>query len=179
MSDTREFFFCFTRAPGNPGIPGAAPVAPLLSNRPPEVRLPPHAPAVARGSTGCVRARESVASCTARVSERARSTRSSLSRAARASRKVMQTAAIHWPVPKPPEAEARARVGFGPGGLVVLWRSLVLVAGRRTPPARRPRLARVSGPGASHCSLESTCPSLSVRSFVSYDSAGRGVKLGY
>ena len=40
-------------------------------------------------------------------------------------------------------AEARARVGFGPGGLAVLWRSFVQVAGRRrTPSARRPRLAR-------------------------------------
>ena len=67
-----------------------------------------------------------------------------------------------------PRAEARARVGFGPGGLAVQWRSLVRVAGRRrTPPARRPRLARAGGPRARHhgqraCSLESSCPSLFV-----------------
>ena len=29
-----------------------------------------------------------------------------------------------------PRAEARARVGFGPGGLAVRWRLLVQVAGR-------------------------------------------------
>ena len=58
-----------------------------------------------------------------------------------------------------PRAEARARVGFGPGGLAVRWRSFVRVAGwRRTPPARRPRLAREGGPRARHrgqraCSL--------------------------
>ena len=69
-----------------------------------------------------------------------------------------------------PRAEARAWVGFGPGGLAVRWRSFVRVAGwRRTPPARRPRLAREGGPRARHrgqraCSLESSCPSLSVRS---------------
>ena len=48
-----------------------------------------------------------------------------------------------------PRAEARARVGFGPGGLAVRWRSFVRVEGRRrTPPARRPRLAREGGPRA-------------------------------
>ena len=71
-----------------------------------------------------------------------------------------------------PRAEARARVGFGPGGLAARWRSFVrvTVAGwRRTPRARRPRLARERWPRARHrgqraCSLESSCPSLSVRS---------------
>ena len=73
-----------------------------------------------------------------------------------------------------PRAEARARVGFGPGGLAVRWRSIVRVAGwRRTPPARRPRLAREGGPRAGHrgqraCSLESSCPSPFVRSFEQY-----------
>ena len=58
-----------------------------------------------------------------------------------------------------PRAEARAWVGFGPGGLAVRWRSFVRVAGwRRTPPARRPRLAREGKPRARHrgqraCSL--------------------------
>ena len=72
-----------------------------------------------------------------------------------------------------PRAEARARVGFGQGGLrlVVRWRSLVRVAGRRrTPQARRPSAggpwARQSGQRA--CSLESSCPSIFVRSFVPY-----------
>ena len=69
-----------------------------------------------------------------------------------------------------PRAEAWARVGFGPGGLAVRWRSFVRVAGwRRTLPARRPRLAREGGPQARHrgqraCSLESSCPSPFVRS---------------
>ena len=73
-----------------------------------------------------------------------------------------------------PRAEALARVGFGPGGLAVVWRSLVRVEGRRrTPPARRPRLAREGGPRAQHrgqraCSLESSCPSPFVRSSVPY-----------
>ena len=71
-----------------------------------------------------------------------------------------------------PRAEARALVG--PGGLAVRWRSFVRVAGRRrTPPARRPRLAREGWPRARHrcqrvCSLESSCPSPFVRSFVPY-----------
>ena len=73
-----------------------------------------------------------------------------------------------------PRAEARARVGFGPGGLAARWRSFVRVAGRRrTPSARRPGLAREGGLLARHrgqraCSLESSCPSLFVSSFVSY-----------
>ena len=67
------------------------------------------------------------------------------------------------------------RIRTGPaGGLVVRWSSLVRVAGRRRKsPARRPRLARAGGPRARHrgqraCSLESSCPSLFVRSFVQY-----------
>ena len=76
-------------------------------------------------------------------------------------------------------AEARALVGFGPGGLVVRWRPVVRVAGRGrragSPPARarRPRLARACGPQARSrckraCLLESSCPSPFVSSFVPF-----------